>query len=171
MSEPFLGEIRMMSFTFPPRGWATCQGQLLPINQNQALFALLGTMYGGNGQTTFGLPNLMGRVPIHVGAGFIQGQAGGEQAHTIVMGEMPMHTHTAVASNAQPTSGSGNQPGPTRFLSTSNPGQLYSNFTNPTPRNQGVIGDVGGSQPHNNMQPYTAIGFCIALVGIFPSRN
>jgi microcystin-dependent protein len=171
MAEPFLGEIRMMSFNFPPKGWAVCAGQLLPINQNQALFSLLGTMYGGDGRVNFALPNLVGRVPIHRSSTFTQGQAGGETSHTITMAEMPAHTHVVNADSGGPIAGSGNQPGANRLLSGSNPGQLWANFTNPTPMNPGVIGDVGGSQPHNNMQPFATTGFCIALIGIFPSRN
>src|SRR5467141_2901176 len=99
MSSPFLGEIRIMSFNFPPKGWALCNGQLMAINQNQALFSLLGTMYGGNGQTTFALPNLQGCVPIHFGNGFVQGGTGGESAHTLIVSEMPTHTHLASASS------------------------------------------------------------------------
>src|SRR6202171_762567 len=101
MAEPFLAEIKIMSFNFAPQGWAMCNGQLLPINQNQALFSLLGTMYGGNGQTNFALPNLQGEVPIHVGSGFIQGQASGEQNHTLSISELPTHTHVANASQTQ----------------------------------------------------------------------
>src|SRR5713101_1167245 len=100
MAEPFLSEIRIMSFGFPPKGWALCDGQLMPINQNQALFSLLGTTYGGNGQTTFGLPDLRGRVPFHMGNGFLEGQAGGEQTHTLTISETPLHTHTLVGNNA-----------------------------------------------------------------------
>jgi microcystin-dependent protein len=171
LSEPFLGEVRMMSFTYPPRGWATCSGQLLPINQNQALFALLGTMYGGNGQTTFGLPNLLGRVPVHRGGGFTQGQAFGETSHTLTQSEMPAHTHGVVVDNTGPASQDGNRPANNKRLSGSAPVDLWGPETGPQPMNQGVIGDTGGSQPHDNMSPYTVIGFCIALVGIFPSPN
>jgi microcystin-dependent protein len=167
MSECFLGELRMMSFNFPPKGWSLCNGAFLPINQNQALFSLLGTMYGGNGQTTFALPNLQGRVPIHQGSGFTIGQAGGEPAHTLTMSEMTQHSHTASG-----TSLNGDVVVPTGNLLAGSPAQLYgppsSNLTTLIPSS---VTNVGGSQPHNNMQPYSTISFCIALQGIFPSRN
>ena len=171
MSEPFLGEMRMMSFNFAPRGWATCAGQLLPINQNQALFALLGTQYGGNGQTTFALPDLRGRVPIHVGGGFTQGQKGGEENHTLTSSEMPQHAHTGVATNAGPASQAGNMPASTKRLSGSNPGEGYGSPSGLQAMAANMITNVGGSQAHSNMMPYTVIGYCIALVGIFPSQN
>jgi microcystin-dependent protein len=167
MSECFLGELRMMSFNFPPKGWSLCNGAFLPINQNQALFSLLGTMYGGNGQTTFALPNLQGRVPLHQGSGFTIGQAGGEPAHTLTMSEMTQHSHTASG-----TSLNGDVVVPTGNLLAGSPAQLYgppsSNLTTLIPSS---VTNVGGSQPHNNMQPYSTISFCIALQGIFPSRN
>jgi microcystin-dependent protein len=168
MSEPFMGELRMMSFNFPPKGWSLCNGALLPINQNQALFSLLGTMYGGNGQTTFGLPNLQGRVPIHMGSGFTIGQTGGEPAHTLTMSEMTQHDHvyntSSVAANTNtPTSSLG--------LAASAGSFLYGAPANLTPMNALAVSFVGGSQPHNNMQPYLTISFCIALQGIFPSQN
>jgi microcystin-dependent protein len=167
MSEPFLGELRMMSFNFPPKGWSLANGQFLPINQNQALFSLLGTMYGGNGQTTFALPNVQGRVPIHMGGGFTLGQAGGEPAHTLSMSEMPQHIHGANASSTDGTLGSpsGN------LLARAAPANPYIAPTNLGPLNPGTLANTGGSQPHNNMQPYQTISFCIALQGIFPSRN
>ncbi len=171
MAEPFLGEIRFMSFNFAPRGWATCSGQLLPINQNQALFSLLGTMYGGDGRVNFALPNLVGRVPIHVGTGFNQGLAGGERSHTVTLAEMPAHLHTGVADNTPPASTQGNVPANNKRLSGSDPLAMWGPGQTLTPMNQAVIGDTGGSQPHNNMMPNTVIGMCIALVGIFPSRN
>jgi microcystin-dependent protein len=154
-----------MSFNFPPKGWALCNGQFLPINQNQALFALLGTMYGGNGQTTFALPDLRGRVPIHLGNGFTQGQAAGEFAHTVTQSEMPAHTHTfgASQSNANTPVPGGN------MFGTSN--NMYAAATNLTNVNAQTITNVGGSQAHQNMQPYLTLSFCIALQGIFPSQN
>ncbi|MBZ9745794.1 tail fiber protein [Mesorhizobium sp. CO1-1-7] len=168
MAEPYLSEIKLMSFDFPPKGWATCDGQFMPINQNQALFSLLGTTYGGNGQTTFALPDLRGRVPTHTGGeGHFLGEKGGEPAHTLTISEIPQHFHTASA-----TSDSGDL-----FVATSNvlaasPAQLYapatSNLTTLIPSS---VTTIGGSQPHENMQPYLALNFCIALVGIFPSRN
>jgi microcystin-dependent protein len=171
MSEPFLGEIRMMSFNFPPKGWAPSNGQLLPINQNQALFSLLGTMYGGNGQTNFALPDLRGCTPIGVSASRVQGQRGGEESHTLVMGEMPAHPHLVQASSGPPDNPGGNTPGPGKVLSSTSTGQLYAPLVNVQPMSAQAVGSVGGSQPHSNMMPYTAIGFCIALIGIFPSRN
>jgi microcystin-dependent protein len=165
MAEPFLSEIRMMSFVFPPKGWSLCDGQLLPINQNQALFSLLGTTFGGNGQTTFGLPDLRGRIPIHVGQGHVLGERAGEQAHTLTISEMPTHVHLAQAS---PTDGD-------QVIATGNylapVNQLYGSPANLTTLAAGEISNVGGSQAHLNMQPYLTINFCIALQGIFPSQN
>ncbi|HMG06483.1 MAG TPA: tail fiber protein [Chthoniobacterales bacterium] len=165
MGQPFLGEIKIVSFNFAPKNWAMCNGQFLPINQNQALFSLLGTMYGGNGQTTFALPDLRGQVPIHVGGKFTLGQAGGEPAHTLTMSEMPQHIHLAQATN---TNGSVALPSG-NFL-----GAFNNGYTQPaalTSLNPGTIGNVGGSQPHEDRQPYLVLTFCIALIGIFPSRN
>jgi microcystin-dependent protein len=165
MAEPFLGEVRIMSFNHAPKGWAMCNGQFLPINQNQALFSLLGTMYGGDGRVNFALPDLRGRTPIHIGTGFTQGQTGGEQAHTLTQSEMPEHTHIFNASqaNASTPIPAGN------FFGTSN--NMYAapaNFTTLTPP---TISNVGGSQAHLNMQPFLTLTFCIALIGIFPSPN
>lgn len=171
MADPFLGEIRMMAFTFAPKGWAQCNGQLLPINQNQALFALLGTMYGGNGQTNFALPDLRGRTPIHMGAGFTQGQRGGEENHTLTLSEMAAHTHFVQASSGAPDNPGGNSPAPTKTLSATSTGQLYAPFSNVQAMSAQMIGNAGGSQPHTTMMPSTVIGMCIALIGIFPSRN
>jgi microcystin-dependent protein len=166
MAEPFLSEIRLMSFNFAPKGWALCNGQFLPINQNQALFALLGTTYGGNGQTTFALPDFRGRTPIHVGSGHTLGEKGGEQAHTLSQGEMPQHTHLVRVSSAS-TSGMAAPGG--RYLGGAN--NAYHNPVSLTALNPGSITNVGGSQAHLNMQPFLTISFCIALQGIFPSRN
>ena len=166
MGTPFLSEIRIFTFNYAPKGWAMCNGQTLPINQNQALFALLGTTYGGNGQTTFNLPNLQGRVPIHMGSGFTQGQAGGETAHTLATAEMPTHTHFAQASTQ-----AGNQAIPTNNILASPLNLSYAPVGSLTTLNPGTITNVGGSQAHNNMQPYLTLNFCIALQGIFPSRN
>ena len=168
MAEPFLGEIRIFSFNFPPKGWALCNGQFLPINQNQALFSLFGTMYGGNGQTTFALPNLRGQVPIHVGAGFIQGQAGGTESVTITQTQMPQHLHVLMAVN---TDGTSAVPGPTMMLANSKNYEQYRPATNLTTMTPGSVTSIGGSQAHINMQPYLVLNFCVALQGIFPSRN
>jgi microcystin-dependent protein len=166
MGTPFLGELRIVAFNFAPKGWAECNGQFLPINQNQALFSLLGTMYGGNGQTTFALPDLRGRTPLHVGSGFIQGQAGGQEAHTITMAEMPAHNHFVQASknNGDSQTGAGLVLGQVA-------GRLYTDPPGNTTLAPGTIGNVGGNQPHENRQPFTVLNVVIALQGIFPSRN
>ena len=165
MSEPFLAEIRIMSFNFAPRGWALCNGQLLPINQNQALFSLLGTTYGGNGQTTFALPNLQGRVPIHVGSGFALGQAGGAQAHTLTAAEMPTHAHAAISS-----SNTGSSADPTAAFWAATAAAAYAPSANAAMA-PGALSDAGGNQPHGNLSPYLVLNFCIALQGIYPSAN
>ena len=167
MSEPFIAEIKIMGFNFAPRGWALCNGQTLPINQNQALFSILGTTYGGNGQTTFGLPDFRGRVPFHVGNGHTLGERAGEEAHTVTAGEMPAHLHQVNGSNATTAL----QVAPSNNVwstSTQNP---FETSHNGNAMNPGTIGNAGGSQPHNNMQPYLVLNFIIALVGIFPSQN
>ncbi len=170
MSEPFIGEVKIVAFNFPPRGWALCNGQLLPISQNQALFALLGTQFGGNGTTSFALPNLQARVPVEQGtlaggSSYVIGQAGGEFAHTLISGEMPSHTHTAQGSS---DAGSGVVPAANVPASASG---LYGAAAALTPLNPASVAAVGGSQPHENRQPYLVLNFCIALQGIFPSRN
>jgi microcystin-dependent protein len=165
LAQPFLAEIRLMSFDFPPKGWAFCNGQLLPINQNQALFALLGTTYGGNGQTNFALPNLQGRVPIHVGAGHVLGEQAGQEAHTVTVAEMPTHVHTAQASSSD---GNTSLPASDVLATAANafgsPGSL-------TPLVASTVTNIGGSQPHENRQPFLTLSFCISLQGIFPSQN
>ena len=165
MADPFLGEIRLFSFEQAQQGWALCNGQFLPINQNQALFSLLGTTYGGNGQTTFALPDLRGRCAMHVGGGHIQGEKGGQESHTVTQSEMPAHIHFVTAANQN-----GDQ-----ILPTSN---LLANFNNGYRQassliaiNPGTVGNAGGSQAHENMSPFLVINFSIALQGIFPSRN
>jgi microcystin-dependent protein len=165
MSEPFLAEIKIVSFNFPPKGWTLCNGQLLPINQNQALFSLLGTTYGGDGRTTFGLPNLQGRIPTHGGNGLVLGERGGETSHTLNISELPAHNHVPVGSSASPTLGS-----PSGALWAKGNAQVFS----PTPNsamNPQCILPIGGNQPHENMSPYLVLNFIIALQGIFPSQN
>lgn len=168
MAEPFLAEIRIMSFTFAPKGWAPCNGQLLPINQNQALFSLLGTAYGGDGRVNFALPDFRGRVPIHVGNGYILGQQAGEQTHMLSSNELPTHTHVFNASSNPATA---NTPSSTLGLAASSGSQLYGPPGNLAAMDPRAVGNVGGSQPHLNMQPFQTLAFCIALQGIFPSPN
>jgi len=165
MAEPFLSEIRMMSFDFAPRGWAQCNGQLLPINQNQALFSLLGTTFGGDGRVNFALPDLRTRTPIHVGNGENLGSRGGEQAHTLSIVEVPTHTHVF---NGTQTNASVPTPGGAMFGTSNN---MYAGASNLTSISPATITSVGGSLAHTNMQPFLALTFCIALQGIFPSPN
>jgi microcystin-dependent protein len=168
MAEPFLSEIRIMSFGFAPRGWALCNGQILPINQNQALFSLLGTMFGGNGQTNFALPNLQGRTPVHVGEGHTLGEAGGEQAHTLSISEIPTHVH-AVGASTTASGGSATPNG--NYLGGGNNVYASPNAGGLTAMRPDAITPAGGSQAHPNMQPFLTLSFCIALQGIFPSPN
>ena len=164
MSEAYLAELRLMSFNYAPKGWAQCNGQFLPINQNQALFSLLGTAYGGNGQTTFALPNLRGRIPIHFSTHTI-GEAGGESNHTLTQSEMPAHVHFLSGANVN-----GDNAVPTgATLASFNNG--YRDITNLTTLKPSTITNIGGSQPHPNQQPYLVLNWCIALIGIFPSQN
>ncbi len=166
MAEPFLAEIRIMSFNFPPKGWAMCNGQLLPINQNQALFALLGTTYGGNGQTTFALPDLRARTAMHAGGGHVPGERAGEEAHTLAAGEMATHTHALSASSSP-----GNDPTPAAHVLASPLNASYGPPGSLAQMQAGTVTTTGGSQAHQNMQPFLVLNFCIALQGIFPSRN
>jgi len=169
MSDPFLGEIRMFGFGFAPHGWALCNGQLMQINQNQALFAILGTTYGGDGQVTFALPNLQGRVPLHFGNAIALGQNGGSETVTLIPTQLPAHTHTLVASTdpavaKEPTSNAlANKP---QFGA-----DVFATPAAVAPLHPQSLGFAGGSQPHENMQPFGVLSFAIALVGIFPSRN
>jgi len=170
MSEPFLAEIRIVGFNFAPRGWAFCDGQILPINQNQSLYSLLGTTYGGDGRTSFALPDLRGRTPIHVGASngtsHSLGQKSGAETHTLSAAEMPQHDHTLQAS-ANP----GTSPIPTGQLLGRSTNQAYHEAANLTAMHPQSVANVGGGQAHENMQPWLAVNFCIALQGLFPSRN
>ena len=170
MSEPFLSEIKIVSFNFPPRGWALCNGQLLPINQNQAQFALLGTTYGGNGQTNFALPNMRGRVAIGQGNGHTLGEAAGSTRVTINQQQLPAHNHGVMASkNAGSTTNTADS---TKVLAQSKAANLYASASsNLVAMAPNAVSSVGGSQPHNNMQPYTVLTYVIALQGIFPSQN
>ncbi|MFC3773562.1 phage tail protein [Paenibacillus sp. GCM10012303] len=175
MAEPFLAEIRLFSFAFPPKGWALCNGQFLPINQNQALFSLLGTTYGGDGQTTFALPDLRGRVPGHSGNGIVLGQRGGEENHMLTMSEMPGHQHLLRASSLPASSRSPQEaqgigqvwaaPGVSAYHTW---GPQSGAVAATSPQTTSV---AGGTSAHSNMQPYLTLSFCMAIQGIFPSPN
>ena len=171
MSEPFLAEVRIVGFDFAPRGWAFCDGQILPINQNQSLYSLLGTTYGGDGRTSFALPDLRGRTPIHVGSSnggqHGLGQKSGEETHTLTANEIPQHSHPLQASSKD-----GDTLIPSGAVLAREVGGIYEqNTTNRISLRDGTITNVGGGQAHENMQPYIALNFCIALMGLFPSRN
>ena len=165
MAEPYLGEVRLFSIHYAPRGWLSCEGQLLSINQNQALYSLLGTVYGGDGVNTFALPDLRGRVPIHVSPSLPLGTKAGEETHTLTTNEMPQHTHQVhgSSSSASATSPQGNV--------WANMSNLYASNTTLVSMNSAALSTTGGGQTHNNMQPYLAVRFCIAIQGIYPSRN
>ncbi len=166
MADNFLSELRIFSFNIIPKGWTQCNGQLIPINTNQALFALLGTTYGGNGQTNFALPDLRSRVPMHMGQGLTLGERAGEESHTINISEMPAHTHQVLASSSGPSV----KP-PAGAAWSSNTGFSAYGSSSDVSMNTQCISMVGGSQPHENRSPYLALNICIALQGIFPSQN
>jgi microcystin-dependent protein len=168
MAEPFLGEVKMMSFNFAPRGWAQCNGQVLPVPQNSALFSLLSNKFGGNGQTTFALPDLRGRTPIHAGNGHDIGEAGGEQTHTLALAELPSHFHAVAASSAA-TGGNANPTG--RYLGGANNAYHEPTGGTLTQLQPGTVTTTGGGQAHPNMQPYLTINYCIALAGSMPPRS
>lgn len=168
MAEPFLSEIRIMSFSFPPKGWALCNGQLLPINQNQALFSLLGTTFGGDGRVNFALPNLQGRVPIHAGNNHTLGERGGEQAHTLSIQELAAHSHSASAISN--TTADQQYPSSTTHWASGGSFAGFHQSTN-TQMDSATVLPTGGSQAHLNMQPFLTLSVCIALQGIFPSAT
>lgn len=166
MAEPFLAEIRAIGFNFAPRGWAFCDGQILPINQNQSLYSLLGTTYGGDGRTSFALPDLRSRTPIHRGDGFQLGQKGGAETVTLTAAEIAAHTHSFKASSSI-----GNDRAAANHILAAAETYRDPEAASTTALRSGTITNAGGGQAHNNMQPYTTIGFVIALRGLFPSRN
>jgi microcystin-dependent protein len=172
--DPFVAEIRIFPFNFAPKGWAFCDGQILSIAQNTALFSLLGTTYGGNGQSTFALPDLQGMVPVHPGQGpglsqYYLGQIGGSETVTLLESELPAHTHTVQGvPGALP--GNNNIPPGNSFAKSTN-GQAYTTAANLVPMYEETAAVVGGDQPHNNLQPYLTLNFCIALQGVFPPRT
>jgi microcystin-dependent protein len=172
MTSPYLGEIKLMPWSFAPRGWAFCAGQIMSISQNAALFSLLGTTYGGNGTSNFALPDLRGRVPIHRDQQGVypQGAMEGEEQETLSISEMPAHNHAFLGTSAL-AGGSAPTGGTILAAPSPNTGALYGPDTTPTALKANSISTVGGNQPHNNMQPFLTMNYCIALSGIFPSRN
>lgn len=166
MAEPFLSEIRIMSFNFAPKGWALCNGQLLPINQNQALFSLLGTNFGGDGRVNFGLPDLRNRMPIHFGNGYTIGERGGQTSHTLTIGELPTHTHALQFSTQAASTDNPANNVPAKTVSP-----IYGPAQSLVAMAPGSISNLGGSQPHENMPPFLVLNYCIALQGVFPSQN
>ena len=171
--DPFLAEIRIFPFNFPPKGWAFCDGQILPLSQNTALFSLLGTTYGGDGKSNFALPNFQGNVPMHPGQGpglslHDLGETGGSDTVSLLESEIPSHSHALMANI---TNSNLAAPGPLTCLARSNPGTAYKNTTvNLTQFSDQAVAPAGGDQPHNNLMPYLTLNFCIAMQGIFPPR-
>lgn len=166
MATPFLGEIKICAFSFPPRGWALSNGQLLPINQNQALFSLFGTTYGGDGRVNFALPDLRGRMPIHMGSGHTLGERGGEQAHTLTIAELPTHTHVLMHST---TGANSDNPAANAPATTVTP--IYGPAQSLVAMSPASVANTGGSQAHLNMAPFLVLSFIVALQGIFPSQT
>ena len=166
MAQPYIGEIRMVGFNFAPQGWAFCNGSLLSIAENSALFNLLGTTYGGDGQQTFALPDLRGRIPFHQGNSFVMGQLAGEETVTLIQNQLPIHTHALAASSSQ-----GTQPAPTGGYWAQSSLDEYSTQPASHPMAAAAIGSTGGSQPHDNLPPYTVINFVISLFGVYPSES
>ena len=180
MSTPFLAEVKIVSFNFAPKGWAQCNGQLLPINQNQALFSLLGTTYGGDGRVNFALPDLRGRIPMSFGGGHVLGERAGEAAHTLIISEMAQHNHFVMTDATTPATSNNDSASNTEVLGVTGgvktpsgdfPVSLYSTGAPGQVLASQSIGNMGGSQAHNNQQPYLCLMFCIALSGIFPSQT
>ena len=165
MSQPYIGQLLLAAFNFAPRNYALCNGQSMAISQNQALFALLGTTYGGNGQTTFALPNLQGRTPVGVGNSIVNGQIAGEESHTLLSTEVPTHTHTLMAGTGA------NSPKPVGSILASGGASFYTGAASLTAMDLATLASQGGSQSHENRQPFLVMNWCIALTGIFPSRN
>jgi len=166
MAQPYVGEIRMFAGNFAPAGWMFCEGQLLPISENETLFQLIGTTYGGDGQSTFGLPDLRGRLPLHFGNGFIQAETGGAEEITLTVQQIPVHSHPVLATNDVPA-----LPNPSNNVTGQAAAKFYRAGNPTVSLNAGSVGSTGGSQPHTNFQPYLCVDFIISLFGIFPSQT